>query len=239
MERKLKAWLKPNHLTADPSDFNVLIESFGSIAPDGVIKELVAEGMELKPETVLDVVTRYNRKCIEMVLRGYNVNTGIVYMRPIVRGAFYDKTWNAERHRLYVAITQGAELRAAVAETTVEIMGEHPDLMSLFNITDLSTGSSSGTLTRGFNAELKGAYLRIAGDNPACGIYFRNVDTSVETKLDTQYIAVNDPSRILIIVPATMAAGMYELRVTTQFSTGNKLLNQPRSVTLPYPVEID
>ena len=117
MERKLKAWLKRNLLTAEENDFNAVIESFGSIAPNGIISALAAEGMELKAETVLDVVTRYNRKCIEYVLRGYNVNTGIVLMRPVVKGAFYDKTWNPERNRLYVAITQGADLRAAVAET--------------------------------------------------------------------------------------------------------------------------
>ena len=237
MERKLKAWLQRNPLTADESDFTAVVESFGSIAPSGVIKELVAEGMELKPETVLDVVTRYNRKCIEMVLRGYSVNAGIVLMRPIVKGAFYDKTWNPDRNRLYVSITQGADLRAAVAETTVDIMGEHPDPMALFNITDLSTGSTVGTITRGFNAELKGTYIKVAGDNPACGIYFRNMDTTVETKLDPQYISINDPSRILIIVPATLAEGVYELRITTQFSN-HALLNQPRSISLPYMVEI-
>ena len=238
MERKIKAWLKPNQLTPDPSDFSAVIESFGSITPKGIIAELVAEGMELKPETVLDVVTRYNRKAIEMTLRGYNVNTGLVLMRPVIKGAFYDKTWKPERNRLYVAVNQGADLRAAVAETKVEIMGEHPDPISLFNATDLSTGSTDGTLTRGFNVELKGTYIKVAGTDAACGIYLRNTETDVETKLAPKYIAINDPSKIMIIVPPEMAAGVYELRITTQFSTGNKLLKQPRSITLPYTVEV-
>ena len=238
MEGKLKAWLKPNPLTPDETDFNIIIESFGSINPKGIIKELVAEGMELKPETVLDVVTRYNRKSIEMTLRGYNVNNGLVQMHPVVKGVAYGKKWDPETNRLYVAITQGSELRKAVAETKVEIMGEHPDPIALFGITNLSTGTTDGVLTRGFNAELKGTYIKITGEDPACGLYFRNVETNAETKLNPQYIALNDPSRVLFIVPAGMEVGNYELRIITQYSTGNKTLKQPRTVTLSFTVEV-
>jgi hypothetical protein len=238
MERKLKGWLKPNPLTDDETDFQVVIESFGSIAPKGIIEELVTEGMELKPETVLDVVTRYNRKCIEFVTRGYSVNTGIVSMRPVVKGVFYDKKWNPEEHKLYVAVNQGAELRAAMEATTVEIMGEHPDPIALFGITDLSTGKTDGTLTRGFNAELKGTYIKVTGDDNDCGIYLRNTETAAVTKLEERFIAVNDPSKVMIIVPQTLDAGSYELHLFTQYTVGSKLLNSPRSTNLPFNVEI-
>jgi hypothetical protein len=239
MKKKMKAWLKPNPLTLDESDYIAVIENFGSIDPKGIIKELVAEGMELKPETVLDVITRYHRKCIEMVLGGYNVNTGIMYMHPMIKGVFRDKTWNPEQNRLYISITQGMEIRNAIANTKVEIMGEHPDVIALFNITDLSTGNTTGMLTRGLNAELKGTYIRIAGNDPACGIYFRNTDSGVEIKVESRYIAVNDPSHIIFIVPQELEEGTYEVQITTQFSKGNKALKQPRSVILPYMVEIN
>lgn len=238
MAKKMKAWLKPNPLTADKSDFIAVIESFGSVAPNDIINALVAEGMELKPETVLDVITRYNRKSIELVLGGHSVNTGIVHMRPVIKGVFRNKTWNPAEHHLYVAIIQGADIRTALAETTVNIMGEHPDPASLFNITDLSTGMTDGSLTRGFNAELKGTYIKIAGDDPSCGIWFRDAATAAETQLGSQYISLNDPSRLMIIVPPTMASGAYELYVRTQYTVGKQQLKQPRTATLPYMVEI-
>ena len=239
MPNKLKGWLKPNELTADKTDFVCIIESFGSAAPKDIIQSLVDEGMELKPETVLDVITRYNRKCAEFTFRGYNVNIGLVHMRPVVKGAFYDRTWDAKRNSLYVSITQGADLRAAAADTTVEIMGEHPDPIAIFGITDLSTGKTDGVLTRGFNAELKGTYIRIVGDDPACGLYLRNAETGVDERLEQRFIAVNDPSRVMFIVPPTIAAGTYELRILTQFTGGNKTLKQPRGVSLNYNVEIE
>ncbi|MDR1119740.1 MAG: DUF4469 domain-containing protein [Dysgonamonadaceae bacterium] len=238
MVRKLKAWLKKNWLTPEANDFSAMIESFGSVNVDGIIDELKAEGMELKTETVLDVITRYNRKCIDLVLSGHNVSTGLVYMKAMVRGVFYDKTWNPERNHLHVAISQGVDLRNAVAETSVEIMGEHPDPIALFTITDLSTGKTDGSLTLGFNAELKGAYIKITGKDESCGLYLRNVDTSEDVKLEPQYIAINDPSRILFIVPANLSAGTYELRIVTQFTGGGSSLKHPRAVTLGYHVTV-
>jgi hypothetical protein len=125
--------------------------------------------MELKPETALDVITRFNRKCIDLALSGYNVSTGLVHMKAAVKGVAYDKTWNPERNRLHIAISQGLELRTAVAETTVEIMGMHPDPIALYGITDLSTGKTDGSVTPGFNAEVKGTYIRITGKDESCG----------------------------------------------------------------------
>jgi hypothetical protein len=238
MKRKIKAWLKRNFLIQDSTVYNAIIESFGSAGPKEIIKELVEEGMEIKPETALDIVTRYNRKCAELTFRGYNVNTGLVLMRLVIRGLFHDNTWDSKRNSLYAAITQGAELREAAADTAVEIMGEHPDKIALYHVTDLSTGKMDGTLTRGFNAELKGTYIRITGGNELCGLYLHNVEKGGETRIETKYIAVNDPSQVIFIVPPTIAEGTYELRIATQYTTGVKPLKQPRSITLPCMVDI-
>ncbi|MDR1336169.1 MAG: hypothetical protein LBK22_04985, partial [Tannerella sp.] len=94
MARKMKAWLKKNPLTPEANDYFVVIESYGSVNPAEIIDGLKADGMELKPETVLDVVTRFNNKCIDLVLSGHNVSTGLVYMKAAVRGVAYDRTWD-------------------------------------------------------------------------------------------------------------------------------------------------
>jgi hypothetical protein len=181
---------------------------------------------------------RYNRKCIYLVLSGHNVNTGLVYMKAAVRGVFYDKTWDPERNYLHIAISQGLDLRNAVAETSVEIMGEHPDPIALFTITDLSTGKMDGSVTPGFNAELKGTYIKITGKDDSCGLYLHNIDTSEEIRFEPQYIAINDPSRILFIVPGGLSAGTYELRIVTQYTAGKKELNHTRVAVLGYHVTV-
>ena len=235
---KLNAWLRPNHLTEDKGDFIAIPQTNGSLTVKDIVNDLIAEGMEIKTETATDIITRFNRKAAERVLSGYNVNAGLVYMRPVIKGVFRDKVWNPVIHGLYVAMNQGYDLRNAVAETTVEILGEQANPLEIFNITDNTTGATDGILTKGRNAELKGSYLKIAGENPACLVTFRNIETQQETKLPMQDIVLNEPSRLLILVPASLVAGEYELSVTTQFSGGNSLLKQPRTVLLGIPVII-
>ncbi|MGB4415044.1 MAG: DNA-binding domain-containing protein [Paludibacter sp.] len=238
MKKTLKAWIRKNRLTENPNDYMASVAVNGSIGINTIVDELQNEGMELKRETVIDIISRFNRKAADLVLSGYNVNTGLVYMRPVIKGVFYDKTWNPEVNSVYVAINQGLDLRNAVAETVVEIMGEQADPLEIFSLTDTTTGKTDGTLTKGRNAELKGSYLKIAGENPDCGIAFKNTATQDITKLAPGDIVLNEPSRLLILVPAALEAAEYELSVTTQFTGGNTLLKAPRTAVLDMPVII-
>lgn len=231
MKNTLKAWLKKNMLTPDPNDYIATVSSNGSVGIENIIDEIMREGTEHKRETILNIVTRFNRKSADLVLSGYNVNTGLVYMRPMIKGPFYNKTWNPEVNSVYVSITQGIDLRNAMAETTVEILGEQSDPLEIFSVTDQTTGKTDGTLTKGRNAELRGSFLKIAGDNAACGITFRNSTSQEETRLAASDIVLNEPSRLLLFVPATLPAGEYELTVTTQYAGGGNLLKQPRSAS--------
>ena len=239
MNNVLKAWIRKNNLTEDPNDYTAVVSTSSSVGVKEIVDELVNEGMEIKRETVIDIVTRFNRKSAEMVVSGHNVNTGLVYMRPIITGVFYDKTWSAEKNPVYVTINQGVDLRAAIASTTVEILSIQPDPIEILSLTDKTTGKTDGTLTKGRNAELKGSYLKIVGENPDCGISFRNTATQEITKLAVGDIVLNEPSRLLILVPASLVAGEYELSVTTQFTGGGAALKQPRTVILGIPVFID
>jgi hypothetical protein len=235
----MKAWLIKNLLTDDPFDFMGIIDSNGNIGVEGIVDELVSEGMELKRETVIDVISRFNRKSIDLVLSGFSVSTGLVNMHATIRGVFYDRKWDPERNHLRVSISPSADMRRAIDETEVEILGEHAELIALFGITDLSTGKTDGTATRGFNAELRGTFIRIAGDDPTVGVWLRNTETGEDLRLPDVNIVLNEPSRLLLLIPATFAIGEYELRVVTQMSSGNKLLNTPRSTVLLTPVRVE
>lgn len=235
---KLNAWLRPNLLTEDPSDFVATPVISGSIGVEDIIKELIKEGMEIKPETAEDIIKRFNRKTSEMVLNGYSVNTGLVMMKPAIKGVFYDKTWDKEKHTLYVNINQGAVLRKAIQDAKVEILGEQTSPMSIFSITDKATGKTDGTLTKGKNAEIKGTYIKVAGEHSDNGIYFTNVENKKKVKVEASDIVINEPSRVLILVPSTLTAGTYELSITTQGSSGKSLLKEPRTDILETQITI-
>jgi hypothetical protein len=47
-------------------------------------------------------------------------------------------------------------------------------------------------------------------------------------------VLVNDPKKVTFIVPAYLPVGDYKLSLTTQFSSGNKSLNEPRTYLFDY-----
>ncbi|MDY3528609.1 DNA-binding domain-containing protein [Riemerella anatipestifer] len=235
----LKAWLRPNLLTKDdPNDFVAVPLLGGSLGITEIIEALKKEGMEIQTETAVDIITRFNRKASELVLNGYSVNTGLVYMRPAIKGVFYDKIWDKEKHLVYVNVNQGTDLRKAANDTKIEILGEQSSPMSVFSITDKVTGKADGILTKGKNAEIKGTFIKIDGDNPKNGIVFKNLDTQQEVKLSAEHIVLNEPSRLLILVPTDLEAGNYELSITTQYSNSKTLLKEPRTEVLGTPITI-
>jgi hypothetical protein len=229
MKNKLKIWLKKNELTPDPNDFVAVVSSMGSVNREDIINAIMDEGIELKRETVTDVIGRFHRHSGQFVLNGYNVNTGMVYMRSVVSGSITGKKVDPEKNRVYVAVMQGAELRREIADTTVEILGEMPDVIDIQQVTNLLTKEADGTLSRGRNARIDGSYIKVAGDDPAVGVYLVNTADNFETKLEPEDIVTNSPSSIIILVPALLAEGSFRLKIVTQFTGANKLLKAPRT----------
>jgi hypothetical protein len=96
-------------------------------------------------------------------------------------------------------------------------------------VTDVKTGSVNDIITPDRNLRINGYKLKIAGKAEANGIYFIDQSTQERTKVDASDVVTNNPSELIIVIPA-LAAGTYKVEVTTQYSVG-KLLNDPRTVT--------
>lgn len=229
---KLKAQLRPNLLTQeDPNDFVAIPVYNGSMDIAGVVEALKKEGMEFKTETAIDIITRFNRKTMELLLSGYSVNTGLVYMRASIKGRFYDQVWDKEKHSVYMSMNQSIELKNACTNAEVEIVGKQNGPMRLSSIINKKDGKTNAPLTKGYNAEIRGAYIKIDGDSPKNGITLRNLNSGVETNLPIENVIVNNPSKLLILIPTELESGHYELSVTTQYGK-NALLKTPRTETI-------
>ena len=94
----------------------------------------------------------------------------------------------------------------------------------------MKTGSENDLLTPNRNLKIKGYKLKLAGENPAVGVYFVNEATAERTKVDASDIVTNNPSELVIVIP-TLAAGKYTLEVTSQFG-GSFILKEPRTSVL-------
>ena len=236
MEHILKAWLVEHSITTDNTSDKILqLESAGNLSLSDVLDEMKQENTGLQPETIDHVVTLYNRVIADLVLKGYTVNTGLLRLAPQFRGVVKGGAWDPEKNSIYVSITQGKLLREAIAETTVKILGERKGVMYIAGGEDAATRATDTTATPGRNYILTGRMLKVVGSDPAVGITITNEDGE-ETRLDADMLAVNEPSKLVFLLPAGLADGTYTLTVTTQYSTGGKLLKEPRSISCPIVV---
>lgn len=232
MQKVIKAWLADNTVTADnKTDKILLVESPGSAVLNDIYDEMRKEDTGLRPETMTHVVTLFQRVVTDLLLSGYNVNTGLFYAQPKLTGVVEGGVWNPEKNNIYISFTQGKDLREAIKETSVNILGEKANVMYILETEDRKTGLKDGSATAGKNFFVRGAMLKVVGDDPSVGVTFTDAEGEVTT-LDLEDITINKPSELTLLLPATLANGEYTLTVTTQYSHGNRsLLKAPRSVS--------
>ena len=127
-------------------------------------------------------------------------------------------------------LRESGQESAEVMEEQEELMRVMSDIIAIHSVTDAFTGKRDGSLAKGRNAEIRGAFIKVVGDGVSVGVAFTKTDTGTRTLLDSHDIVINEPSRVLIMVPASLAAGTYDLSLTTQFTGSNKTLKNPRTV---------
>lgn len=232
MLNKLKAWIAPNTVTKDPNDKILILDPAGKIGLDKVFDEMRLEDTGLRQETLVHVVSLYERVVARLLMNGYHVNTGLFYAVPRFTGLIEKGRWNPEKNNIYVSFTQDKVLREEIRKTEIAIQGEKAELMYVIETEDRSTGLTDGSMTPGRNFAIRGAYLRVEGDDASVGITFVNAETKAQVKLTSDMFAVNNPSELIFLVPTGLPEGNYELSICTQYSRNKVLLKQPRSTSV-------
>ena len=211
MKHTLKGWLADNAVTADnKTDKILLLETAGSMNLDDILEEMYETNTGLQRETLRHVVELYHRIVKNAVLRGVQINTGLFYAVAKFLGVIEGGKWDPEKNSVYIALTQGRELREEIAETAVSILGEKANVMYILETEDRKSGRRDGSATAGKNFFVRGAMLKVMGDDD---------------------ITINKPSELTLLLPASLADGEYTLTVTTQYSKGNVSLKSPRSAS--------
>ena len=228
---QINGQLADNTVTVDNKEDMILVPvSIGSADENRIIAELKAEDSGLREETIRHVFDLQKRVIKRLLMTGMSVNTGLYYASVSFRGVVENSTWNPAKNSIVVNFNVGADLREAIKQTTVGIIGEKGSAMYIGSVQDAATRAQDASATAGRAFTLAGGKLKVAGDNPAVGITLTD-SKGAETKVTEDLRVTNDPSKLTFIIPAGLENGTYELKVTTQFSGNSKeLLKAPRSV---------
>lgn len=222
----------PNSVTPDPKDKIYILESTGKADLNKVYDEMQAEDTGLRRETIVHSVTLYNRICARLLMNGWQVNTGLFYAVPRVTGLVDGGRWNPEINNIYVAFTQDKVIREEIALTNISILGEKGSVMYILETEDRKTGLKDGTVTPGRNIFVRGANLKVIGNDASVGVTLTNTQSKAVVKLDEDMITKNNPSELTLLIPADLADGDYLLTIRTQFGTSNHQLKEPREVSI-------
>ena len=236
----IKAYLYDNLLTPDPNDFVARVSSERSLSVADICHSAATRGgADVSDAAMSHAVELFLKEMAYRLCDGFAVNTGYFTAVPVVRGVFLNpnETFDPQRHTLQFQFTQGELMRREIEDVEVKIMGVAETGLYIGQVEDMKSRTVNEVLTPGFNLRVTGTKLRVVGDKPGVGIFFRETATNTATKVDEADIVINNPSELMIIIPA-LPAGTYQLEVTTQYSMGKQWLKEPRTSVFEKPLTV-
>jgi hypothetical protein len=225
--------LYDNPLTERPDDRYGRVINIASINEDTLIERAIAGGFNGNSESMKAAYHAMKEEALKAIVRGEIVHFGLGYLVLDVEGVFIGDVpgWNPEKNKLVASITPSKELHDALKKTPVNVIGMAPDRAAIAQVTDVTTGEVDKVLTVGGMANIKGSRIKIEGTKPGVGLFLTNQDTRQATQVPASAIGMNDPSKIMFVVPAGLLTGSYMLSIVTQFGgTSTRLLNEPRII---------
>ena len=211
----IKAYLYDNLLTPDPNDFTARVSSERSLSVADICHSAATRGgADVSDAAMSHAVELFLKEMAYRLCDGFAVNTGYFTAMPVVRGVFLNpnETFDPQRHTLQFQFTQGELMRREIEDVEVKIMGVAETGLYIGQVEDMKSRTVNEVLTPGFNLRVTGTKLRVVGDKPGVGIFFRETATNTATKVDEGDIVVNNPSELMIIIPALPASHRYVSR---------------------------
>jgi hypothetical protein len=241
MARKFfwKVWLRLNLLTKDvKNDYVAEISTVGNtLRNEDIARLIVKERSELRYETILSVLQERDTIVCNALQNGSSVQDRNIHLAPRITGNWIgaNPQFDPESHKITVDATPTTELRRALEEVGVEVLGVKADGGAHIGlVTDVNTGKTDGTISRNGDIIITGEKIKIAPtDDPNLGIFYVTADGMDYP--GEPILTQNDPKKIICRVP-NLPEGPFTLKIVTRFTSGNNLLKEPRTLTYELPL---
>jgi hypothetical protein len=233
----IRVLLYHNYLNNTQGKYVARIKADRSIDLEEVVAAAINRGGATLPhDTLIEAYRCITKEIIYQVLDGFTVNTGFFTITLMVRGTYNGPNEPVEKTKVRFVITPLAWVSKLIDKVTVEILGLAEIDAYIAEVFDNHTGLTDTTLSPDGDLIIQGYKVKVLGDDPTCGVAF--VDTATGTAYPvTERIAENTPSRLIVRIPP-LNTGTYHLRITTQYTSGNKFLKEPRITTYPVDLEV-
>jgi hypothetical protein len=238
MSKKFKVFVELYELfiTARKDDRSGRVVSTGTLTIQDIIEIAKSRRSDISPELMLAVYYLLRGVTLEEILGGKHVEFGLVFNSLRSEGIFIGDhaPWDSSKDKLVLSAIAAADVRKAIKEVEVEVLGMAQSGLFINTLVDVTTGEENTCVTPGGAVNLTGVKIKIAGDKPEVGMSLEDATTGKVFVIPMTSIPVNDPSKITFIVPAGLPAGDYRLKIVTQFSASVPLLKEPRTYVFDY-----
>ncbi|MPQ46797.1 DUF4469 domain-containing protein [Marinifilum sp. N1E240] len=201
-----------------------------TFSEEDLIQLAVARGTDIGASAMRATLEIISELAIEQITKGAIVHLGLAQFHVNVHGVFQGDAakWDKEKHGLHVQANPIVKLKKAVESCEVEVRGMAPVQAGINSVTDLSSGQMNTVLTPGGGIHVLGSKIKIDGDSEVLGLYLLHQETKVETFVPKRSLALNSPSKLFFVAPADLKIGLYNLSVTTQFTSQGRFRKQAR-----------
>jgi hypothetical protein len=225
----IRAWLYPNYLEHG-GRFIARAKTEKTLSIEQVCTEAVTRGgSDLHYDTVVDSVKAYFDEAAYQLADGYSIENPYYFVRPRIAGTFEhpNSTVDNEKNRVEFSFHPRQEMRSISDQITIEIEGVAESGSYIAEVQDVSSGKIDEKLTPNGVMVVLGCRIKIAGDDPSCGLYLVNIADGAALKVTGNFVE-NRPVRLSAQLPA-LPDGTYHVRIITQYASG-ALLKEPRQI---------
>lgn len=220
--------IKDNTITSqDPTDKLFEVLSQGSLTQDAIIEEII-ETLGGDPNYIKRVLLEEKQIIKRALIMGKRVSNELFNARILCRGLVYDGRWNPQVNSLYASFQQSKDLREALDNLPVRVIGEKQERY-ITSCKSLSAECGEGQLVAGDSVEILGENIKVVGSHPSVGIELISEDGD-NIQIAKEQIIVNRPSKLIMLLPDNLPEGTYTLMITTQYSRSSTMLKKPKSI---------
>jgi hypothetical protein len=198
-----------------------------------VCASLVNRGGSTVPyDDLVHHINEYEDEKMYLLANGFPVRNKYYTLRPNVAGTADspDGPLDPDRNGVYFTFHPTAALRGLYRQISVFLDGLANVDGYVDHAKDVRTESVDGDLSPGGALIVDGHKISVKGDKPGVGFFFMNKATSEMVKVTEKFIE-NSANKVIVTIPAGLAAGVWRIVIVTQYTTKSGcFLKEPRTI---------
>ncbi|MDR0729224.1 MAG: DUF4469 domain-containing protein [Prevotellaceae bacterium] len=210
--------LEKNLLTEDqPNDFRARPVNVRSMTEDDLADEIADANVGISKAEALALLEAQAMIEKRWIAAGHAINLRLVHLHPSIPGN-YERGHHPTN--AVIRVTPSKEVTELAKTIPLQVV-EAGSVIRVDSVFDVKTGTMDEKVTRGGTLKIAGHHLKIVGGThgPGSIVFVSRTTVGTEYVVPAVDIVTNNPSELIVVIPATMVADeKVVIRITTYYS---------------------